>query len=104
MDVRIFSVISVILVLCLLFSNGDGEEFDSLVTSPYVQNGLTEHPGGIITEGRHVLHKQKSPYWLRSDVIVEKNAEFFIEPGVEVRVEPMVGITVRGVLTAVVSC
>lgn len=63
----------------------------------------TEHPGGIITNNKLVFSRSKSPYWLRNDIIVERNAELVIEPGVVLKVEPQVGITVRGVLTAVVS-
>ena len=63
----------------------------------------TEHPGGTIVNDKLVFSKLKSPYWLRSDIIVERNAELVIEPGVTIYVEPQVGITVRGVLTAVVS-
>ncbi|XP_063914202.1 protein bark beetle isoform X2 [Zophobas morio] len=61
----------------------------------------TEHPGGTIVNDKLVFSKLKSPYWLRSDIIVERNAELVIEPGVTIYVEPQVGITVRGVLTAV---
>jgi hypothetical protein len=61
----------------------------------------TEHPGGTIVNDKLVLTKQKSPYWLRNDIIIERDAELIIEPGVIINVEPQVGITVRGVLTAV---
>lgn len=65
--------------------------------------GPTEHPGGIITNDKLIFYKSKSPYRLRNDIIVERNAELIIEAGVEIKIEPQVGITVRGVLTAVVS-
>lgn len=61
---------------------------------------VSEHPGGIIRDGTQVFYKSKSPYWIRNDIIVEKNAELVLEPGVQLRFEPMVGITVRGILTA----
>lgn len=63
---------------------------------------ITEHPGGTFIDDRVVFSKTKSPYWIRNDVIVEENAELLIEPGVELRFEPQTGITVRGILTAVV--
>lgn len=66
-------------------------------------NSATEHPGGIITEGTQVLYKSKSPYWVRNDIIVERNAQLVLEAGVNIRFEPMVGITVRGILTAEVN-
>lgn len=71
-------------------------------TVPY-SSGFTEHPGGTIIDDKLIFSKTKSPYWLRNDIIVERNAEMIVEPGVTIRVEPQVGITVRGVLTAVVS-
>lgn len=78
---------------------------DFLLFSPACANedppqGVTEHPGGIIKEGIQVLYKSKSPYWLRNDIIVERNAQLVIEAGVEVRFEPMIGLTVRGILKA----
>lgn len=71
-------------------------------TSGYTQ-AVTEHPGGTINSGIQVLYKSKSPYWLRNDIIIERDAQLVIEPGVEVRFEPMIGITVRGILKAEVS-
>lgn len=70
---------------------------------PSSGNKLTEHPGGVIVNERVVFSKSQSPYWLRNDIIVERNAELAIEAGVTVKVEPQVGITVRGVLSAEVS-
>ncbi|XP_023246946.1 protein bark beetle [Copidosoma floridanum] len=62
--------------------------------------GLTELPGGRIVKGRRVLERSKSPYILREDLYVERDAELGLEPGVEVRFAPMIGITVRGVISA----
>ncbi|XP_031785209.1 protein bark beetle isoform X2 [Nasonia vitripennis] len=62
--------------------------------------GLTELPGGKIVRGRRLLERAKSPYVLREDLFVERDAELSIEAGVEVRFAPMIGITVRGVLLA----
>lgn len=64
---------------------------------------VTELPGGTITDGQLVWRLNKSPYLVREDLIIEKGGELVIEAGVEVRFGPMVGITVRGILTAMVS-
>lgn len=63
---------------------------------------FTEHPGGTFTNDRVAFTRYRSPYLIRNDIIVEENAEMVIEPGVEMRFQPQTGITVRGVLTAVV--
>lgn len=70
---------------------------------PQIQNQATEHPGGTIVNDKLVFTKSRSPYWLRNDLIVERNAEAVIEAGVTIKVEPQVGITVRGILTAQVN-
>lgn len=71
--------------------------------NPSPGNTITEHPGGIIVNDKVSFSKSQSPYWLRNDIIVERNAELLIEAGVTIKVEPQVGITVRGILTAEVS-
>ncbi|XP_011334038.1 protein bark beetle isoform X2 [Ooceraea biroi] len=65
-----------------------------------VSNGLYEIHGGRIVRDQKLLARSKSPYLLREDLFVERNAELVIEPGVEIRFGPMVGITVRGIVTA----
>lgn len=84
------------------FENGDSQ----ITNSPYSDksdiSSVTEYPGGTVTN-RMVFEKSRSPYWLRNDVIVERNAELVVEPGVTVKVDPQVGITVRGILNAQVS-
>lgn len=65
---------------------------------------LIEHPGGTVKSDLHVIKNVGKPYILRNDLIVESNAEVVIEPGVEIRFEPQIGITVRGIMKAVVSC
>lgn len=62
-------------------------------------SGPTEHPGGSIVD-REVFRKSGSPYWLRNDLLVERNAELIVEPGVIVKFDPQVGLTVRGILNA----
>lgn len=63
----------------------------------------TELPGGTIVDGSTVFYRNKSPYRLRNDLIIERDAKLTIEPGVEIRIEPQVGITVRGIITAKVK-
>lgn len=65
--------------------------------------GLTELPGGMLAAGRTVWKSEGSPYLLRDDLLVEREAELVVEPGVEVKFAPMIGITVRGKLVAIVS-
>ncbi|XP_060803589.1 protein bark beetle [Amyelois transitella] len=94
---------TLVFLLCFCVCNGQ----DYTVTGnidPYVLNktsGLTELPGGVVTGGRTAWRKNGSPYLLRDDILVERDAELEIEAGVEVRFAPMVGITVRGKLIAV---
>ncbi|XP_057327444.1 protein bark beetle isoform X2 [Microplitis mediator] len=61
---------------------------------------LNELPGGHIISGQRIFKRSSSPYILREDLFVEKDGQLVIEPGVEIRFSPMVGITVRGVITA----
>lgn len=74
--------------------------FRSTEPSP---GSVTELPGGRIARGQRVLEKAKSPYLLREDLYVDKDGELIVEAGVELRFSPMIGITVRGILTADVS-
>lgn len=62
--------------------------------------GLTELHGGRIVRGQRLLQRSRSPYLLREDLYVERDGELVLEPGVEIRFAPMIGITVRGVITA----
>ncbi|XP_020286537.1 protein bark beetle isoform X2 [Pseudomyrmex gracilis] len=61
---------------------------------------LYELRGGHIVRSQRVLSRSKSPYLLREDLFVAKEGELVIEPGVRIHFGPMVGITVRGVITA----
>ncbi|XP_023316474.1 protein bark beetle-like [Trichogramma pretiosum] len=65
--------------------------------------GLTELAFGRVLRNQRVLERAKSPYVLRQDLVIEADAQLVIEPGVEVRFAPMIGITVRGLLKAEVS-
>lgn len=94
------------LVLVLCFVCVSGQELGYSETDPYLLNkslGLTELAGGVVAGGRTVWKSEGSPYLLRDDLLVEREAELVVEPGVEVRFAPMIGITVRGKLLAVVS-
>lgn len=93
----------VIIVINLCMCNS-GQAF--MDADPYLVNksaGLTELPGGVLAGGRTVWKRDGQPYLLRDDLLIEKDAELVVEPGVEVRFAPMIGITVRGKLVAVVS-
>ncbi|XP_015594324.1 protein bark beetle isoform X2 [Cephus cinctus] len=61
---------------------------------------FTELPGGRITKGQRLLERSRSPYLLREDLFVERAGELVVESGVEIRFAPMIGITIRGVITA----
>lgn len=89
-------------VFCVIFVVFSGVHGDYYQTSEgYGERpGASEHPGGTITDDSLVFYKSRSPYVVRNDLIVERNAKVVIEPGVELRFEPQVGITVRGILTA----
>lgn len=74
-----------------------GDEEDGARNSEF-----TELDGGIIV-GQKILRQSESPYVLNTDLEVEKGGTLTIEPGVTIEFAPMVGITVRGVINAVVS-
>lgn len=68
----------------------------------HAKNTLTELQGGRVV-GEKWLRQIESPYALHMDLTVERSGKLYIEPGVTIHFAPMVGITVRGVLTALVS-
>ncbi|KAG6445644.1 protein bark beetle isoform X2 [Manduca sexta] len=93
---------TVFVLIVYYFSACNGQV--STGTDPYLVNKssvLTELPGGVLAGGRTVWKADGNPYLLRDDLLVERDAELVVEPGVEVRFSPMVGITVRGKLIAV---
>lgn len=61
-----------------------------------------ELPGGSVTAEK-ILHRAEKPYLLLADLDVETSGRLVIEPGVSLHFAPSVGITVRGVMQAVVS-
>ncbi|XP_015436907.1 PREDICTED: protein bark beetle [Dufourea novaeangliae] len=69
-------------------------------SSGNANRGLTELRDGHIVRGQRVLERSKSPYLVREDLFVERDGELVIEAGVEIRFGPMIGITVRGIVTA----
>lgn len=69
-------------------------------TSIISNNGLYELHGGSVIRGERILPKSKSPYLLREDLFIEKDGKLIVEPGVEIRFGPMVGITIRGIISA----
>lgn len=69
----------------------------------YFPNAI-EHPGGTIVSDRLVFRNDTGrPFLLRNDLVIEENAELIVEAGVTILIEPQIGITVRGILTALVS-
>jgi len=74
-----------------------------MITPKPLDEQVTELAGGAIANRQQRLNKIHSPYLLREDLIIEKTGELVIDPGVELRFSPMVGLTVRGVLSAKVS-
>jgi hypothetical protein len=74
-----------------------------VITPRPLDEQVTELAGGVIANRQQRLNKIHSPYLLREDLIIEKTGELVIEPGVELRFSPMVGLTVRGILSAKVS-
>lgn len=63
---------------------------------------VTELTNGVISRKQR-LERSLSPFFVREDIVVEREGELIIDPGVELRFAPMVGITVKGVLTAKVG-
>lgn len=53
--------------------------------------------------GEKILYQSESPFLLRQDLDVLRNARLTVEPGVTVYFAPLVGITVQGQIKAIVS-
>ncbi len=70
-----------------------------LLFSAYLARCDTDFGDPVVSE-RRILELSRSPYLVGQDVLVTPSGELTIEPGVEVRFKPEVGITVRGVLDA----
>lgn len=65
-------------------------------------NGYTNLDGGRVV-GDRTLRLGESPYLLKTDLEIERSGRLIVEPGVTVHVAPMIGITVRGAINALVS-
>ena len=77
-------------------------EMGLLVMGVLVVTGVqasTEFSDTLVT-GVRTLTLADSPYMVRDDVLVTKEGELVIEPGVTLQFSQGVGITVRGVLSA----
>lgn len=71
-------------------------------SSSSASTSYTELNGGSILNER-ILRSSESPYSVREHITVERNAKLIIEPGVRLEFAPTVGLTIRGILHAVVS-
>lgn len=87
-------------VQCQEVTLNEIENVDSFARTK--QNTHTDLPGGSI-DGKKMLRLAESPYSLQSDLIIERTGTLIVEPGVTVYAAPMVGITVRGAISALVS-
>lgn len=67
-----------------------------------INHELNELTGGEFV-GERTLGLSQSPYLLTNDWEIELGAKLIIEPGVTIHFAPMVGITVRGSIIAIVS-
>lgn len=63
------------------------------------QSGLFSEP--IV--GETILRLSESPYTITNDIQIRRGAKLIIEPGVTLQFAPMIGITVRGAIEAIVS-
>ena len=75
---------------------------DNTLPGDLSNHEFTELAGGVYT-GEKVLRLSESPYVLNTDLEVEEGGKLIIEPGVVIQFAPMVGITIRGTIIAVVS-
>lgn len=79
-----------------------GQDDHHSVVSASGSAKYTEIVGDVVL-GEKVLRASESPYSLRTDLEVERRARLIIEAGVTIHFAPMVGITVRGSIVAMVS-
>lgn len=84
--------------------NINNELHDSEFLHEGAGDGLDFHEINENTvSGKLMLYERKSPYLLRQDLEVLQGGLLEIEAGVKVHFAPMVGITVRGSMKAIVS-
>lgn len=92
-----------VLIVCVIVNGAYGQ--DIALNNEIDGNGnyeLTELTGGEFV-GERTLGLSQSPYLLTNDLDIELGAKLIIEPGVTIHFAPMVGITVRGSIIAIVS-
>lgn len=96
---------TILLLWCSVLTKCDTNLLNEIDNGSQVhtKTSFTELQGGRIISEKWLRHME-SPYTLHTDLLIERTGRLYIEPGVRVHVAPMVGITVRGVLNALVSC
>lgn len=77
-------------------------DIDGEVPQDTLKRPVTQLHGGEII-GERILRAIESPYIVTEDIEVPNGAKLTIEPGVTIEFAPSIGITVRGVIHAVVS-
>lgn len=77
-------------------------EHDSEVQAEEIPSKFTEI-NELTISGEKILYLSESPFLLRQDLEIERNAKLTVEPGVTLHFAPMVGITVHGQILAIVS-
>lgn len=91
-----------VLLFTLLWSLG--LETKIISTSELTGNRQsTELEEQSVVDRKLRLVRSDSPYQIKHDLLIDKNGELEIEPGVELHFAPMVGLTVRGLLLAKVT-
>lgn len=104
---KTFLVIQIVVQLLSSWCCTNGQELvlneiDTSDGSHTKTNGFTNLVGGRVV-GDRTLRLAESPYLLQTDMDIERGGTLIVEPGVTVHVAPMIGITVRGALNALVS-
>ena len=98
-------LVTIILTVFVLMCSGQdvaSNEINGMSDKFSYNNEFTELAGGSIV-GERTLRYSNSPYIVRMDVDIQQGAKLVIEPGVVLHFAPMVGLTVRGSIIAVVS-
>lgn len=106
-QLKTFSVIQIVLqsILFICYTNGQELVLNEIDTGDQTHskiNGFTKIEGGRLV-GDRTLRLLESPYLLQTDLNIERSGRLIVEPGVTVHVAPMVGISVRGAINALVS-
>lgn len=99
--VNIIGNVLVAVLLLIVIGDAGGQEVTLNEIDGNGNAQLTELSGGSIV-GERTLRLSESPYILRTDMEIELGAKLIVEPGVHIHFSPMVGVTVRGSIIAVV--